>query len=599
MPAWRVIGHDESHVQTQPLRVERIPGKTRDRIVVESLLQKPASNQVDAAERLIGRRYRLKERLRRRRLGIVFAAVDELGWVESKERRVAIQFLDAKIAAGADFADRFERGVAALQSLEHPGLVNVFDAGRDGSRWFLVLEMPDSGTLRYVLDDVHQLPPTEAGAVVRAIGDALEYLHARSIVHGNLKPENVLVTFDFDVKLLDVVPTEWPLAPPAAHDIRDDVYGLACLAYEMLAGRHPFDSNTPREALRNGLRPEPIPRLPEKQWHALAGALELDPARRTPTVRQFLEEFGVMATADLRALVAGDVAGAPPIETPAPWIGGGDVVMAERTARYEPRRTSFGGVLLLVVLAALVALAWKYQDTIRDQATAFVATIDSWVPEKPPDPGTPVAEATTPGALVEEDPIARVTATPDGTATITPAPAEMTPIPAETLPIAAKTPPVVPKAVESPPVREEIAAKPAPAPAAQAPTLRRAAAIPEKAPSPPPAGPARFSFAQPALRVAESEVAARVVIRRSGDLSGSAAIAWWTAPGTADAERDFADLGRRVEQFGPGERQRMIFVPLTNDADAESNEYFNVFIGEVRGGLSPQAGIQVEIADDD
>ena len=246
--------HDESHVQTQPLRVERVPGQTRDRIVVESLLQKPASTKAEAAERLIGRRYRLKERLRRRRLGIVFAAVDELGWLEGEERRVAIQFLDAKVAAGDDFADRFESGVATLQGLEHRGLVSTFDAGRDGSRYFIVVEMPDSGTLRYVLDDVHKLPATEAGAVVRAIGDALDYLHARSIVHGNLKPENVLVTFDFDVKLLDIVPPEWPLSPPAQHDVRDDVYGLACLAYEMLAGKHPFDGNLPREALRNGLR---------------------------------------------------------------------------------------------------------------------------------------------------------------------------------------------------------------------------------------------------------------------------------------------------------------------------------------------------------
>ena len=586
-----MIGHDESHVRTQPLRVERVPGKTRDRIVVESLLQKPATNGVEPGERLIGRRYRLKERLRRRRLGIVFAAVDELGWMEGKERRVAILFLDAKLAAGADFADRFERGVAALQALEHPGLINVFDAGRDGSRYFLVLEMPDSGTLRYVLDDVHQLPATEAGAVVRAIGDAVQYLHERSIVHGNLKPENVLVTFDFDVKLLDVVPAEWPLSPPTAHETRDDVYGVACLAYEMLAGRHPFDGNSPREALRNGLRPEPIPRLPDMQWRALVRALDLDPAQRTPTVRQFLEEFGVIANAGLRALVEGDVAPAPPVEmpeAPAPWIGGSDVVMAERNPRYERKRGGFvGKLLLLAVLGALAALAWNNQDVIRDQATALVATVDSWVPAEPPESATPAAEATTPAPAVEEDPFARVTAAADGSATVTPAATEAPPVPAQ--------------AAETPPLREEPAANAVPVPVEKspAPTPAPVAAAPEKAPDPPPAGPARFSFAQAALRVAESEVAVRILIRRSGDLSGSNAIAWWTAPGTANAESDFADLGRRVEQFQPGERQRIVFVPLTNDADGEPNEYFNVFIGAARGGQSPQAGMQVEIADDD
>jgi len=573
--------NDESHVQTQPLRVHRVPGALPNGVVLESLLQKPATRKVEPArkaepaERLVARRYRLKERLRRRRLGIVFAAVDELGWIEGQERRVAVQFLDQKLAIGPDFADRFERGVATLQSLEHPGLVSLFDAGRDGSRWFLVLEMPDSGTLRYVLDDVHQLPQTEAGAVVRAIGDALEYLHAHSIVHGNLKPENVLVTFDFDVKLLDVVPPEWPPSSPAVHDIRDDVFGLGCLAYEILTGRHPFDGNTPREALRAGLRPEPIARLPAMQWRALTGALELDPMQRTPTVRQFLEEFGVIATAGLRALVAGETAQAAVIEQPATWIGGGDVVMVERNARYEPRRRGHGGKLFLIVFLALLALGWKYQEELREQAARLVATVNSWVPAAPPEESAPAAAPTTPAAAVEDESLPRVVAADDGTTTTT-APVE--------------APPVAARAAEPPPARNE----PAPEPIAAAPAPEARAEAP-----PAPAGPARFSFAQPAVQVAESEVAARILIRRSGDLSGSAAIAWWTAPGTADAERDFADLGRRVETFQPGERQRIVFVPLSNDTDAESAEYFNVFIGDVRGGLSPQAGMQVEIADDD
>ena len=584
--------HDESHVQTQPLRVERVPGNTRDKIVVESLLQKPASKKVDAAERLIGRRYRLKERLRRRRLGIVFAAVDELGWLEGQQRRVAIQFLDARHSTDPDFEDRFERGVATLQALEHRGLVATFDAGKDGSRYFVVIEMPDSGTLRYVLDDVHQLPPTEAGAVVRAIGDALEYLHARSIVHGNLKPENVLVTFDFDVKLLDVVPPEWPLAD-GDRTVRDDVFGLACLAYEMLGGRHPFDGNTAREAHRNGLRPEPIAKLPPKQWRALVGALELDPAHRTPTVRQFLEEFGVIATPRLSDIVGNDLAAevpparpvppaAPPITPippPAPWIGGGDVVMAGRNARYGRPKTSFGGKLLLLVLAGLVALAWKYQATIRDEAASFVAMVDAWVPGAKPQPGTPAADATTPAAPVEEDPIARVTATPDGGAIVTP-PTETPPVPTTVV----ETPPAEPVVgVETP------EPEPAPAPVA---------AKPQQA-TPAPAGPVHFSFGQSELRVAESAVAARVLIRRTGDLSGNAAIAWWSAPGSADRESDFADLGRKVERFRPGERERIVFVPLSNDTDAEKSEYFNVFIGDVRGGQSPKAGVRVEITDDD
>lgn len=576
VPAWRGMPHDESHSQTQPLRVERIPRPFHDKAV----------KGAEPGERLIGRRYRLEERLRRRRLGIVFAAVDELGWLEGQQRRVAIQFLDAKLAAGPDFTERFERGVATLQSLEHRGLVRTFDAGKDGNRYFLAIELPDSGTLRYVLDDVRRLPPTEAGAVVRAIGDALEYLHARSIVHGNLKPENVVVTFDFDVKLQDVVPPEWPVAQEE-RTVRDDVYALACLAYEMLAGRHPFDGNSAREALQSGLKPEPIPRLPPKQWRALVGALEHDPAHRTPTVRQFLEEFGVVATAGLRDIVENDIAASTPapvtpVPQPAPWIGGGDAVIVDRSTRYGRPRTSFGGKLLLVILAALVALVWKYQDEIRDRSAAFVAMVDAWVPAKPAQETPSDPAAATPAATIEEDPIARVTATPDGSAVITPAPVEAPPVPEDAAPTTA------PPATQAPPPATEAA--PSRAPAAETPA-------PEAAPAPP--GPVRFGFGQTELRVAESAVAARILIRRSGDLRGSAAIAWWTAPGTANAERDFADLGRKVERFRPGERERTVYVPLSNDTDAESSEYFNVFIGDVQGGMEPQAGIRVEIADDD
>jgi hypothetical protein len=283
----------------------------------------------------------------------------------------------------------------------------------------------------------------------------------------------------------------------------------------------------------------------------------------------------------LRAIVAGDAASAPPIEPiepiekPAPWIGGGDVLLIPERARYEPKRSGIGGKLFLLVLVALVALAWKYQDVIRDKAMALVATVNSWVPPTPEE-SSPGTESMTPAAPIEDEPFARATATPDGSVTVA-APA------AET--VSAPSKPAV-----TPPARREAA----PATGAPAPSV----AAPENEP-PVAAGPARFSFAQPDVQVAESEVAVRILIRRSGNLSGRASIAWWTAPGTADAERDFADLGRRVEEFQPGERQRMVFIPLSNDTDAESAEYFNVFIGDVRGGLSPQAGIQVGIADDD
>jgi hypothetical protein len=98
------------------------------------------------------------------------------------------------------------------------------------------------------------------------------------------------------------------------------------------------------------------------------------------------------------------------------------------------------------------------------------------------------------------------------------------------------------------------------------------------------------------LGVREGDVAARIVIRRSGDLSGAAEISWWTADGTAVADRDFADLGARVERFAPGEASRTVFVPLTNDAAPEPARSFTVLLG--LAGVTVDE-LRVDILDDD
>jgi hypothetical protein len=132
---------------------------------------------------------------------------------------------------------------------------------------------------------------------------------------------------------------------------------------------------------------------------------------------------------------------------------------------------------------------------------------------------------------------------------------------------------------------------PAPAAEADAPVVADA----------PAAEPPRFAFSQPVLTVSERDVAARIVIRRSGNTAERASIAWWTADGSAKADQDFANLGRRVERFAPGETMRAVFVPLTNDTAAEQLKSFNVYLGRAdsRGTAEPLSGMRVDIIDDD
>lgn len=505
--------------------------------------------------RVLKGRYRPLARLGSGRLGVAYDAVDQQDRVAGVERHVAILLLDANLMPNRRFTGEFERGVMSLRRISHPNIAGLLDSGCDDGHYFIVREHPESGSLRFVLDDAGKLPLEEATAVIRAVGDALRYLHAKAIVHGNVTPENVLVTFDYEVKLLDVVPPEWL---PIAHgrpDQRDDVYGLACLAYEMLSGRHPFNANTAEEARRAGLQPAVLTDLQATQWQALAAALELNHEVRTPTIAQFLDGFGVTGDEKLRAMVVGDPAGAPEtgletVAAPARASGslqtGAEAPLSARVVpRGSPRSGMPGRLLVLLLLAALGAVAYDNRDRLREEVVAALESID--------------------GAI-------------QGDARLDPAPPVKAAAPQPAPSIAAPADP--------------------PAPVAAPVEIAVVAAVPAGSTQ---SGPARFSLGQAVLTVSENEIAARIVIRRSGGLTRPASIAWWTREGSAIADRDFVDLGRRVERFQAGEERRTVFVPLANDADPEPVRSFNVYLGDVTdsGASEPLSGMRVDIIDDD
>ncbi len=122
----------------------------------------------------------------------------------------------------------------------------------------------------------------------------------------------------------------------------------------------------------------------------------------------------------------------------------------------------------------------------------------------------------------------------------------------------------------------------------------------------PPKAPARtqpaFAFARSTVTVSESQSAVALTIRRSGSAAGTASVVWWCRDGTAIANKDFADLGRRTETFAAGEMSRTIFVPIINDGKAEPNKHFFVHLGEYDGErrhLQMLSTVHVEIDDDD
>ena len=148
------------------------------------------------------------------------------------------------------------------------------------------------------------------------------------------------------------------------------------------------------------------------------------------------------------------------------------------------------------------------------------------------------------------------------------------------------------------------AAEPTPPPRADQATEPGSALVP--AHIVPPKTPARprpaFVFARSTVTVPESRSAVALTIRRSGSAAGTASVVWWCRDGTARANKDFADLGRRTETFAAAETSRTIFVPIINDGKAEVNKHFSVHLGEYdreRRHLQVLSTVHVEIDDDD
>ena len=288
-------------------------------------------------------RFVLQQRLGRGRYGPIYKALDRSlsEALIGVEHHVALHELHPRIATQPILLERLENLPFHPHAWSHPNLVKLLEFGRDGAKYFLSEEFLEGASVRLVLDDSPWEPLTydEVLAVLRAVGDALNYAHAKGIVHGDLRPQNVFVTEHYNIKLLDLLPGNEPRPTPffpedASNDRHphpsDDVYGLACLAYELLARRHPYNGNSPLEALTAGLAPQPVPGLPLPQWQALSRGLALRRERRTAGVPELLAGLGITGTEMLRR---GKDARPKPAEAPPPAAASRSEPRAGRVAR--------------------------------------------------------------------------------------------------------------------------------------------------------------------------------------------------------------------------------------------------------------------------
>jgi len=273
--------------------------------------------------RLLSRRYRFEKRLEKGGMGVVYQALDL-----DLERPVAIKLVHPSLASFGEAAERFRREARAAAGFTHPNVVTIHDYGvSEDGRAFLVMELLKGTTLRRELMMRPRMSPSRAANVLSGVCAAVDAAHGRRLLHRDLKPENIFLTrtgdaevakiFDFGVAKSLVQPPEGGvsdrtepgrlvgtlkyMSPEELQGEKPaeswDLWAVAVVAYEMLAGAHPFAGSTLSE-VRNAIldgRMAPIRKhlaeVPPAWQQFFDKALAFCPASRPQSALQLLSEF--------------------------------------------------------------------------------------------------------------------------------------------------------------------------------------------------------------------------------------------------------------------------------------------------------------------
>ena len=290
---------------------------------------------------MLGGRFRLVNLVGEGGMSRVYKAID-LRKVEAgaDDPHVALKVLTLPFADYTDAMAMLHRETRNLQELTHPNIVRVIDCDRDGETVFMTMEYLPGKTLHEILHtpDFSGAERGEALPIIRDIAGALQFAHDKNLVHGDLKPGNVMVTEDGAAKVIDFGIARL-IAPPIRAlvrrksgrrdavsgltpayaspemleemdpDPRDDIYALACMAWEVMTGAHPFDRKEATAARDARMKPKRSDKLKNREYRALVRALQFERGQRTPSARRFIEEFtGVSASRMLRTVAAGVLA---------------------------------------------------------------------------------------------------------------------------------------------------------------------------------------------------------------------------------------------------------------------------------------------------
>ncbi|MBR1990460.1 MAG: Stk1 family PASTA domain-containing Ser/Thr kinase [Firmicutes bacterium] len=214
------------------------------------------------SNKLLAGRYELIEKIGDGGMAVVYKGKDRL-----LNRYVAIKILRPEFTKDEQFIENFRRESQAAAGLSHPNIVGVYDVGKEGNIYYIVMELIDGKVLSQIIKEKGKLDYKEAIHIIRQVASALSLAHKNQIVHRDVKPHNILITSTGVAKLADfgiakavsaativggsnkVMGSVHYFSPEQARgayvDERSDIYSLGIVLYEMLTGKVPFDGDNP------------------------------------------------------------------------------------------------------------------------------------------------------------------------------------------------------------------------------------------------------------------------------------------------------------------------------------------------------------------
>jgi serine/threonine protein kinase len=553
--------------------------------------------------------------------------------------RIAIKLLRPDTRHNPHALTRLKREFRQMQRLSHPGVARVFELACDEDIWFMTMELIEGQTINQSLKA--GTPRSDGVQLISACCDALSHAHACGVVHGDLKPSNVLVIPNGKVKLVDfgsaaerdaatgAIDKERSFAatPPYASpqvlagdvaEARDDVYSLACLAYAVLSnGEHPFDRKSSAEAQQAQMRPAYARAIHPRQFEVIARALAWDRDQRPASVREFMH--ALLASDWRREPNARDSAS---VDVARPAMQAPPSVASETvSAPIKAEPPSPGQSREPPPLVAEPKLAVTPDDIARLRAAVAAAEAHAERVEKPAgeakqketpkDPldrfrgyvAGPMAQqssANDASAIgAPDEPLAAgqskkakrvwpwqrsafIVLAIAGTSALLATQFDAEPVHANAQP-AVQTPLAVPQFTAT-----QVTAISSPSIAAPQIEEKKSKPVALKATSPPVAL-GKVSFETRTLEVAAGQTIAALSVTRKDSTRGRARVAWTIEGGTARRGVHYELASPQVIEFLDGQRVRSLFIPLTPDKDAVSgrrSKTFTVKLQQATGGPS-------------